>query len=362
MRVHSVRIDNFRRLRSFSLSFDEESGNPRPLTVIVGPNMSGKTTILDSLHIAYEAMADPSRVQFRPGLKADDPSLRPDPTQPIRIDLTFSLDAIEHQTAVELADLVRQPQLIPPLAERYVAKLRWPPAERQKREWTDRWSSAVWGGEPTDSHLALRARRLANEAITQRVAGEAFLERIGGMLYLHQDRTAHLATPSVATGSEQRLRARASRSDLIPWLELQSRLHEKWDIASQGESPWSRVRRLFAQLATPARLDDLEAGREGFDLRFASDGTRYYASGLSGGERQLLRFVVNLAAYPARRSVVLVDELELHLHPQWQRNLLHFCRRGGGDENQFIVTTHSESIVRYSAPQDVVQLASLEGT
>jgi predicted ATPase len=191
------------------------------------------------------------------------------------------------------------------------------------------------------------------------VAGEAYLEKVGGLLYLYQDRSARLATPSVVTGTEQHLRTKASGSDLMPWLELQSRLHDKWDTSHQGESPWSRVQRLFADLAAPAHLDDVEASRKGFDLRFAAGSRHYYASGLSAGERQLLRFAVNLTAYPARRSVVLMDELELHLHPQWQRNLLHFCRRGGGDGNQFIVTTHSESLVRYADPKETVSLGPL---
>jgi predicted ATP-dependent endonuclease of OLD family len=77
------------------------------------------------------------------------------------------------------------------------------------------------------------------------------------------------------------------------------------------------------------------------------------------GERQILRFVANLTAFRAQRSAILIDELELHLHPGWQRSLLHFCRQGGGDDNQFIVTTHSEALLRYVDPANVVSLGAL---
>jgi predicted ATP-dependent endonuclease of OLD family len=117
---------------------------------------------------------------------------------------------------------------------------------------------------------------------------------------------------------------------------------------------------LFADLAAPARIDDIKPFDEGFDLRLARNGEFHYAAGMSGGELQMLRFVTNLTAYRAVRSVVLIDELELHLHPRWQRNLLDFCRRGGGGDNQFIVTTHSESILRYVDPAEVVRLGDPE--
>jgi predicted ATPase len=142
----------------------------------------------------------------------------------------------------------------------------------------------------------------------------------------------------------------------MPWFELASRLDQKWDFATQGESAWSRVKRLYADLAAPATIDDVVATDQGFDLRLRRGERVYYASGVSSGERQLLRLAATLTALRAVCSVVLIDELELHLHPRWQRHLLHFCRRGGGGDNQFIVTTHSSSVLDYVDPADVVRL------
>ena len=65
--------------------------------------------------------------------------------------------------------------------------------------------------------------------------------------------------------------------------------------------------------------------------------------------------------HAARRAVffVLIDECELHLHSSWQRNVLHFLRTGGGADNQFLVTTHSESLLALVAPEELVMLAPL---
>jgi len=236
---------------------------------------------------------------------------------------------------------------------RYRVEFRWPAPQQS--------FLGVVKTEPYKANLALRGRATAKVAKARRLVGEAAFDRIGGVLYLDQHRSVDLRVPSIATGSETELRERASSRDVLPWLELLSRLDQKWDPTTQGESAWRRVKRLYADLAMPSTIDDIKAFDEGFDLRFRRDGQYYYSAGLSSGERQILRLAANLAAFHATRSVILIDELELHLHPAWQRNLLHFCRRGGGDDNQFIITTHSESIVRYVDPADVISLGSLGG-
>jgi predicted ATP-binding protein involved in virulence len=58
---------------------------------------------------------------------------------------------------------------------------------------------------------------------------------------------------------------------------------------------------------------------------------------------------------------VLLDELELNLHPRWQRSLLRFCETGGDDDNQFIVTTHSDEVLSYAHPASVVTLGASGG-
>jgi predicted ATP-binding protein involved in virulence len=81
---------------------------------------------------------------------------------------------------------------------------------------------------------------------------------------------------------------------------------------------------------------------------------------MSGGERQILRLVANMAFVRTVRSVVLIDEVELNLHPRWQRSLLRFCQTGGDDDNQFIVTTHSDTLLRYVDPSALIVLGDLD--
>jgi hypothetical protein len=54
-------------------------------------------------------------------------------------------------------------------------------------------------------------------------------------------------------------------------------------------------------------------------------------------------------------GVVLIDELELHLHPQWQREVVEKLRTTFPNI-QFIVTTHSPFIVQTLRPDELILL------
>src|SRR5207247_4303505 len=53
----------------------------------------------------------------------------------------------------------------------------------------------------------------------------------------------------------------------------------------------------------------------------------------------------------AEPAVVLVDEIDLHLHPQWQRKLMGFLS-ARFPSTQFIATAHSPLVVQAAAGAD----------
>ena len=82
---------------------------------------------------------------------------------------------------------------------------------------------------------------------------------------------------------------------------------------------------------------------------------------LSLGYKTMVAWMVDLAArmfkrYPdsdnplAEPAIVLVDEIDLHLHPKWQRKIFDYLSEKF-PATQFIVTAHSPLIVQ-SAPKD----------
>lgn len=353
MRLHRIEIRNFRRHEHFVLDLRDQAGEPRPLTVLVGANMSGKTTVLDAVHLAHEAVRNQRAPLWRPGFDPSDPTLRPNPNEPVEVDLQWSLHDGEWDAMAQLESLL-QGKLRVEKAPLYEMRLRWPAADGAA-------ALDIPAASPANASLAFRGRALAALALHRRVANEDVLERVGGVLYLDQNRYGTLSPVDDRRDFAREALPGLPMPDVVGWLARASIQHLKWDEATRGESQWSRTKRLFRSLAAPAELEDAVPYENGYDLRFRRGDKVYFASGTSSGERQILRLASNLAFYRAQRSVVLIDELELNLHPRWQRSLLRFCETGGDDDNQFIITTHSDTILEYADPASVVTLGVPSG-
>ena len=87
---------------------------------------------------------------------------------------------------------------------------------------------------------------------------------------------------------------------------------------------------------------------------------------LSGGYRIVLALAADLARRMAQgnphmddplqsEAIVLIDEIELHLHPAWQQRILSDLRRTF-PKAQFIVSTHSPQVLTTVEPERIVEL------
>jgi len=63
----------------------------------------------------------------------------------------------------------------------------------------------------------------------------------------------------------------------------------------------------------------------------------------------------DFANWSIHNSIVLIDELELHLHPPLQQGLLK-ALRNLGNNNQFIVTTHSDAVTQIVPDESIRRL------
>lgn len=97
--------------------------------------------------------------------------------------------------------------------------------------------------------------------------------------------------------------------------------------------------------------------RLGKTLSFGDTATAVNSDLLSAGEKQMLSFIAYNAFY--QNSIIIIDEPELSLHVDWQRQLFPILL-GQQASNQFIVATHSPFI--YSKyPDKEIQLEPNRG-
>ena len=106
-------------------------------------------------------------------------------------------------------------------------------------------------------------------------------------------------------------------------------------------------------------------------LRTESENEKLDLGQLSGGYRAVLALAADLAWRMAHgnphldnplysEAIVLIDEVELHLHPAWQQRILNDLTRTFPNA-QFIVSTHSPQVLTTVKPEHIVELARKDG-
>lgn len=122
---------------------------------------------------------------------------------------------------------------------------------------------------------------------------------------------------------------------------------------------------------TEIRYDEPEAPRLVPRVLFRTPYGSVTIDQISLGYRTMIAWTVDLARrlferYPespqplAEPAVVLVDEIDLHLHPKWQREIIAFLSERFPN-TQFIVTAHSPLIVQAALEANLAVLRRPEG-
>ncbi|HDV5498739.1 AAA family ATPase [Vibrio cholerae] len=131
--------------------------------------------------------------------------------------------------------------------------------------------------------------------------------------------------------------------------ELQEQLNEKSNV---GNKSLDSVRNAIYKFLPG--FSDLKLKRAPLDMVVKKDGQEFSVLQLSQGEKSVLALIADIArrltmlnpslANPLEGSgLVLIDEVDLHLHPSWQQKIMQ--RLESTFPNlQFIVTTHSPQV------------------
>lgn len=145
----------------------------------------------------------------------------------------------------------------------------------------------------------------------------------------------------------------------------------KHELASlQQKTETSSLKSIHA--AAKAAINDCEDLRfdfeEGRVLLDFKDGTTKAFEHLSDGQRTMLGLFCDIARRAAilnphlgeeasalTKGVVLIDELDLHLHPKWQRRIIGDLKRIF-PKIQFICTTHSPQLIGEAKPEEIILL------
>jgi len=314
-----------------TLRLSDAEGRPAPWTVILGDNGVGKTTLLQCL-VALE----PRRHYFRASQDEERPL----------VELSTSGDEgwrIYREPEQPGGTSIRGHVALGPIEQ---------PLETAEIE-VPTSAAASTAGLNVSEHFRLQALQCYAYGATRRM-GSAALGRSAG------DPAASLFQDDV------------SLIDVEEWLLVEDYARRRAG-AEEAERRLERVKKVLIDLLPDVgdfRIGESKPVTRSRSLRPAIEVKTPYGwvsiSDLSLGYRTMIAWTVDLASrlfalYPespnplAEPAVVLVDEVDLHLHPKWQRELRsHLTERFPA--TQFVVTAHSPLVVQASENENIVVL------
>lgn len=324
MRIDRLTIRNFRCFEERTFDFHPQ------FNMLIGENASGKTSILEALAIAAGS--------WLLGLNGSESRhIRPDD--------------------VRLVGKVDREEIA--FNEQYPVTVE---AIGKVQDQTIAWCRKLTGPNGRTTSVEARdIKRLAEQADRKvREGGETLLPIIAyygtGRLWLQPRDTAPLTQRHLSRfeGYRGSIDDRVSPRELTRWLERQDRISYQ---EKREPELYRTVRTAMCCMVEHATEVVFDNRRLEVVVRFDDQQMQPFGH-LSDGQRNILALAGDIAMRMALLNphlgtdvllhtpgIILIDEIDLHLHPKWQRHIVEDLRHTF-PKVQFIATTHSPFIVQ----------------
>ncbi len=341
MNIKRLRLSHFRGSGDLSLYLHDK------LNVFVGVNGSGKSTILDAVSILLSWLLENISNEIGPGASIQDDDISNDQGS-VTLEIFLAYNGIEYAWGIhsnrdtvdnkqDLTDLqnleslayslqkliqtpdkqVNVPLLVYYPVNRSVVEVPLKPYKPKQQQLLDAYADSLSSGANFQSFFAWYQQREEQEWTK---LNSTDTENSG-------ERPDTALDPQLAA-------VRSALSQLLPGF---------------GN---------LTMYQNPVRLEVMKYGRP------------IKVSQLSDGEQCLMALAGDLArrlsiANPARKNplqgegIVLIDEIDLHLHPKWQHMVVPGLREVFPN-CQFLITTHSPHVITHVKPESMFLLTETE--
>ena len=346
MKIYSISIENFRGIKHLEckLAF--------PVTVLAGENGAGKSSVLDSVSILLSWFI----VEFQGHVKrkTEGQYIRP-------VDIYNDYDSV----AIGLAGSVGG-KLISHTIKSHRNKL-------------NKQSHRIDGHGMVNFMLRVALRNASNHMLPLIVHYP--VNRSVAKIPLQIDHPLDLMDPMMAFDGA--VDASVNFHSFFTWFRQredleQETIREMWDRLSSSESTTAdnfvhdpQLQAVRQAIERFTQLTGLRVRRSPLHMEIKKEGKTLWIDQLSNGEKCLLSMVGDIARRLAilagtnsnpleGHGIVLIDEIDLHLHPAWQREIIPKLVQTFPN-CQFIVSTHSPQVLSDVAPEAVFLLRQKEG-
>jgi predicted ATPase len=365
MKLRELTIKNFRGIENVSYDFTNLLGEPYDVILIVGPNGSGKTSILDAIWFGLrDELGGVYPPQLREGFRPEAEFVVRDGKRYTQVDYHIEISEDEQQQIIQWKEMLVNEGVIGDWNWRnnnLTGEISWTYPAQTHKGYEEK-PASTYGGYHYENGFdwqLMRGWEYYNKL--RRLSAHPVPGRKGATSLAFFEQERRLETEPV----HHVKRDNDNPDENIRSLLVDFGIKQQLGRFDKEESWYAFVQKGFNFVCAPRRMGDVFVVGSDDDYRiefFDGKGMAYTFDGLSSGERSVLNFLTQFVYRFMYNAIILIDELELHLHGTWQRRLLQYLQQQNNQDNrnnQLIITTHSPTLMQVVPAAQTIELGEL---
>lgn len=337
MKIKEITLRNYKRFVEEKTIFFYKDGEINDLTLIVGNNGTGKTSLLQAIVMMIAPL---TRDHF--SIKNIDWSgfeyrfIQSGGRMPLKIEATIEFSEEELNETTLYAERLKE------LGKGLVI----PNKNKEIKILFDYENEKPFTKNPKDYYHFL-GYQYAKQLTAFEADKNKLFEKVGNIYWYTEQRTSY-SVNNMFGGETSQLDA--IRSFLASAYSFHIAITESRRTLKAGEFDfYKKISELYSKVFTDRKFIGATPRFDIYEKStapdfFLNDGKNdYELSEMSAGERAIFPILMDFARYNINNSIIIIDEIELHLHAPLQQAFIRALPKLGHN-NQFILTTHSENV------------------
>lgn len=340
MKIKQIKLQNYKKfIQPKQISFIDTEQNINKNIVLVGNNGSGKTSILQAIVLL---IAGATREKFDlENLDWSGYNFRHLQTGklPLKIEIEILFEEEELDTIQKYAN---------ELNEKGIKLGQKPSNHKSVTLYFDMQKNKIFAKEGLDAFNQFSGYQYAKSLTAFTPNKNQLFEKVGNIYWYNEQRNSYNITNFVENKTPnlddiRKFLASAYAYHLAIQKKDRTIKEGEFDFYENLSNIYSKVFQGRSFIGSSPRFDIYEQA-EAPDFFLFDGKNEYELSCMSAGERAIFPILMDFARFNINHSIIIIDELELHLHPSLQQSFVRVLSKLGNN-NQFIFSTHSENIM-----------------
>lgn len=358
MKIREITVANYKKfIDPMTISFCDDDGNVNDKNLVLGENGSGKTSVLQAIVATIAPLT-------RPGFHAQDLDWNgfnyryiQSGKAPLRIEIKVDLSPKEIQATQSYFDRLKE------MDDKNRFRVR--PSQQETISLFLDYSKRKTVAKREELLFQLYGYQYAKQLSQFEINPLSLFDEVGSIFWYTENRNAFsLSSPFVESDRPDRTNnLDAIRSSLTNFYYFHLDISQGRRTLKEGQIDfYEKLDKLYRKvfptrhLVGAAPRFDASVGVNDTTDFFLSDGRHQYEiSEMSAGERAIFPILMDFARFNINNSIIIIDEIELHLHSPLQQALVRALPLLGNN-NQFILTSHSDNVVVMFNEDEIIRL------